>query len=889
MEDIILSIDGQNVRCAPGTSILDAAEGIGIKIPKLCHHPSLQPFGACRLCLVEDEKTGRLAASCVTPAVADMVIRTSSPRIQKHRRNIVRLMIAEHPESCLVCSKGNRCELRQIAAQLGIGETNLYPMPNYRNLEQANPFIVRDLSKCVLCGKCIRADHELVVVGAIDYSLRGFQSRPVTAHDVSLEESTCTFCGTCVSMCPTGALSTKNARHIGTPERERSAICGFCGVGCRLTFGVAHGKIVDVNPSRNRDSVNGPTLCVRGHFAHDFLNAEDRLASPLMRREDEEGEDSLLPIPWDQALDLVAKRLTDIKHEYGPQSIAFLGSSKCTNEENYLFQKIARVQVGTNNVDNGGYISGQYLLARIDERTGGACRVRALRDIEKAEAIVVLGADPSHSTPVLSYHIKRASEKGVPLIVADPRHTELSRIASLRLALRPRSDLELINALCFLLYENQWYDRSFVDQYTQGFSVFRLGLSSFDLDRAGRLTGLGVDSLKAAARCIKDRRICFVIGSGILQQQNGTYTIDAILNLALLTGSVGDSGPGLYVLAGENNQVGAMDMGTRPDALPGRAPLRDDGLRREWERIWQTKISPDPGINMCRMVEEAEKGNLKALYIMGENPLRSLPQQERVENALRRLDFLVVQDVVKTKTAGLADVVFPGACFSEKDGSYTNLEGRIQTGTAVVSPPGDARPDWEILALLAARMGSSDAHSGLDEIRGEIRRRVPMYGDLGTKEESWIASSGDETLSQEKGPGRPMPFTPVVSSGEDLPDEAYPFTAILGPLRYHLGSGTRTGRSERIQGFGQKGEAEICPEDADQLGIRNGDGVRAVSRHGEIERGVRLARTVGKGQLFVPLGFNGNDAMNLIGLADLTRPDAQGWKTCQVKLIKAEG
>jgi formate dehydrogenase alpha subunit len=551
-------------------------------------------------------------------------------------------------------------------------------------------------------------------------------------------------------------------------------------------------------------------------------------------------------------------------------------------------QKIARVHIGTNNVDSGGYISRQSLLARIDERTQGASRVHALRDIEEAEAIVVLGADPSHSTPVVSYHIKRAAEKGVPLVVADPRQTELSRIASLRLSLKPRSDLELINALCFLLYENQWYDRSFVDQYAGGFSVFRLGLSSFDLERAGRLTGLGVDSLKAAAECIKGRRIGFVIGSGILQQQKGTFTMDAILNLALLTGSLGRPGAGFYILAGENNQMGAMDMGTRPDALPGRAPLRDDGLRREWERAWKTKISPDPGLNMCRMVEEAEKGNLKALYIMGENPLRSLPQQERVQNALKKLDFLVVQDVVKTKTAGIADVVLPGACFSEKDGSYTNLEGRIQTGTAVVSPPGDARPDWEILALLAARMGSSDSHSGLDEIRGEISRRVPMYRDLGVKDESWIASSSGATPSQEKGPAKPIALTPVVSSGEDQPDEAYPFTAILGTLRYHLGSGTRTGRSERIKGFGLNGEIEICPEDADRLGLGDGDRVRAVSRHGEIERGVRLERTVGRGQLFVPLGFNGNDAMDLIGLADLTDPEAQGWKTCQVKLIKAE-
>jgi len=376
LETIALTIDGKRITCSAGTSVLEAAEQNGIKIPTLCHHPDLKPYGACRMCLVEDEKTGRLMASCVTPVAPDMVIQTATARIIKHRRNIARLMIAEHPESCIVCSKGNRCRLRWVAAQLGIGETNLYHMPNYKPFEEANPFIIRDLSKCILCGKCIRADHELVVVGAIDYNLRGFGSRPATAHELGLEQSTCTFCGTCVSMCPTGALSAKNTRYVGTPERESVSICGFCSVGCSLAIGTADNRIIEVNPAQQPESVNGATLCVRGHFAHDFLNSPARLISPMGRKNGSRKNDELVPVAWDDALDLVAHRLTEIKNENGPQSIAFLGSSKCSNEENYLFQKIARVMVGTNNVDNGGYIFGQTLMKVFDEKTADPVHVK---------------------------------------------------------------------------------------------------------------------------------------------------------------------------------------------------------------------------------------------------------------------------------------------------------------------------------------------------------------------------------------------------------------------------------------------------------------------------------------------------------------------------------
>jgi formate dehydrogenase alpha subunit len=886
LDTIPLTIDGKKITCPDGTSILDAAEQHGIKIPRLCHHPDLKPFGACRMCLVEDENSGRLMASCVTPAARDMVLQTASPRIVKHRRNIVRLMIAEHPESCIVCSKGNRCQLRQVAANLGIGETDLYHMPNFKPLEQANPFIIRDLSKCILCGKCIRADHELVVVGAIDFNLRGFGSRPATAHETGLEQSSCTFCGTCVSLCPTGALSTKNTRFVGSPASESDSICGFCGVGCNLAMGAADDHIIEVNPAHLPQSVNGATLCVRGHFAHDFLNSADRLVAPLLRKANDSNEKNLVPVSWEEALEQVVGRLMDIKHENGPQSIAFLGSSKCSNEENYLFQKIARQIIGTNNVDNGGYIFGQSLLKVFDEKTNGGYRVNRLADLAQAEVILTLGADPNHSAPVVGYYLKRAAHQGIPLIVVDPRQTELTNFASRWLSIKPRTDLELLNGIAALLHDKEAYDPEFIDRYTEGFSLFRYGLSSLDMDKVSGLTGLAKDTIQETADLLKGKKVAIVIGHGILQQKNAMHTLGAVLNLSLMTGSLGSTGGGIYVLAKENNQAGAMDMGASPDLLPGRQSLGQDTVRKKWEKNWKTNLSPDAGLNMVRMIEAAEKGSLKALYIMGENPLRALPQSERVQKALQKLDFLVVQDILNGDTAKIADVVLPGAAISEKQGSVTNLEGRIQSFDPVVRPPGKAKADWEILDLLAAGLGGKPYES-ITKIRKEIRQLIPLYASLNGSCQAWLEMTSDKALFNSKNTEELISFYPVVSTEAQSADPEYPFTAIVGTRRYQLGSGTRTGASERIQAFASAAKLEMGPRDAADLAVEDGDTVTVSSQYGTLTREVQIKPGLNPGHLFVPTGVKNNEAMSLFDLSDFTMPNAAGWKTCEVKIKKA--
>jgi len=603
----------------------------------------------------------------------------------------------------------------------------------------------------------------------------------------------------------------------------------------------------------------------------------------LIRRD---GESS--PATWDEALQVVSEGLISIKRKYGPQSLAFLGSSKCTLEENYLFQKMARVTLGTNNVDNGSYGSGKAIINPINERLDGGGRITSLAGLEKAEMIFVIGANPMQSAPVVGYSLKRASRiNGIPLFVADPRKTDLVPFSSLWLPLVPHSDCELINGLAAILYKRKAYDTDFINRFTEGFDLYRDGLSSLDLKRVSRVTGLEIEMMEKAANLIGRRKIAFVIGHGILQQRYGILAMDALLNLALMTGSLGDEGRGLYILSSENNQMGAWDMGTVPDFLPGRQSLCNDMIRRYWEQLWDARLSPDPGLNMIRMIEEAEKGNLKALYIMGENPIRSLPQPERIGNALGDLEFLAVQDILANETTRIADVVLPGAAFSEKGGSFTNLEGRIQSFEPAVSPPGEAKPDWEILDLLFAKMCYSKRYSSLQKIRAEISRLVPMYSELsGNGGSSWIKETSNVRPFHPDGEGEPIHFSPVISTKEETLDETYPFKAILGSLRYHLGSGTRTGHSDRIKDFALKGEVEISSEDSARLNLRDGDTITISSPFGSVSREVMLKKDLRSGLIFIPTAFHNNDAMKLIRLTQLGEADSPGWKECNVKVEK---
>lgn len=874
METTVVLINGKKIRCSAGVSVLEAADSAGIYIPRLCYHPALKPHGACRICLVEDEKNGRLLASCVTPVVDGMRVRTDTEAVLRHRRNIVRLMIAEHPESCVVCGKGNRCQLRRVAAELGVGEPDLYPMPTYRPLDQSNPFIIRDLSKCILCGRCIGACKELVGQGTIDYGMRGSRSRPVTLHDHPLQESTCTFCGTCVSLCPTGALSQKTSASSGTPERLHDSVCGFCGVGCTLSMGVFGDKVVEVSPAATEESVNGVTLCVRGHFAHDYLNSGRRLLRPQVRK-----DGGQVPVPWDEAVSVVSERLLGIRDKYGPSAIGFFGSSKCTNEENYLFQKLARGILGTANIDNGGFLCGLKNMAGFHKKTRGLFRNIRHVDIEKAEMIFIAGADHGETVPVMSYPIKRAARNGVPLIVIDSLASDLSRLSTLWLRPHPGSGniRMVIHALSALVYRQSGIDQGYIGRFTKDFDRFERDIAGLDLQRICSLTGLDMGALTAAADIISARRGVFFAGGEVLEANDGGAGLDAMINLFLVSGNMGRPGAGICLSARENNLLGAWDMGTVPDQLPGRIDVSDVAVRAPRG----ADLPRDRGLGMVEMIEAAERGDLKALYVMGENPLRSMPQQGRVKAALEQLEFLVVQDILETETVDIADVVLPGAAPAEKAGSFTNMEGRVQAFAPAVTPPGEAKADLDILGRVAKGLGCPGYAMVVGEIRAEIKRLVPLYEGMdGPGKRSWIGGMNVTGAERE---GAKIPFTPVAF--EDVEeDPVLPFIMTAGFRRFHAGSGTRTSNSERVRASGVEGEMEISEADAVMLGLRNGDSVRIVSAHGAIERRVIINQEMAKGTVFVPKGFSGNDVMNLFPLSYPGKKGVHGWLTCGVNI-----
>ena len=891
MKNIVVTINGKKISSPPGTTILAAAERNAISIPTLCSHAELTPHGACRICLVEDRNSGRLMASCVTPVAQDMNIATDSDRVREHRKNIVRLMIAEHPESCIVCNKGNRCELRRVAAELGVAETRLYPMPNYKPFETFNPFIARDLSKCILCGKCIRADHELVAVGAIDYSDRGFSSRPATLHERPLEESVCTFCGTCVSMCPTGALSTRSEHYAGTPEKEAYTVCGFCGAGCSMAVGVSGGRIVDINPSADKNTVNGATLCVRGHFAHDFLLSADRLTTPLIRKKTEDGSESLQAAGFDDALSSVVGRIADIKRRHGPESIGFIGSAKCTNEENYLFQKIARVIFETNNVTNCQERNGAALLRRIDERTGGAGRIMPFSGLENAEAIVVVGTDPEHTVPVAGYHIRRAVRNKTPMVVIDPSRSGIASFGGLWL--HPENNgkggfdafrfaVDALGTLAAIIAAENGADSRYIQSATNDPDGWIDSLSKQSPDARAQTAGIDPAKIRKAASMLLGKKIALVLPPDLLERRYGNEAFDAAFNLALLTGSIGVQNAGLFVFSLENNIAGALDMGCAPDLLPGRRNAADPDDRKIVEKAWEKVLPDTAGMGLYEMIEAAETGTLKALYIMGENPLRCLPNPERIAAALEKLEFIVVQDIVRTRTAEIAHVVLPAAAFSEKQGSFTNTEGRIQSFGPAARPPGDAMPDWNILASLARKAGYPEQYTTIEKIRQEIRRIAPLYAAMGSHRREWLKKA-------DPGGSKPFSFAPLPQPDTVKKDDSFPLTAYIGNLRWHLGSGSRTARSGRISAGYGTGRIGISRKDAENLGITTDDlpFVRITSATGSIERQAEISPGLPAGFIFVPSGFSGNDAMRI---ADFNAAGAGGknggqdWRTVRVRM-----
>jgi formate dehydrogenase alpha subunit len=888
VEAVTITLDGVEVSGYSGMTILDLAREAGVDIPTLCHDRYLAPTGACRLCIVEDESSGNLLASCVAPIRAGMVINTRSARVMERRRLLIQLMLASHPDSCLVCDKGNQCQLRKLGAEMGVGLVELEKIPRLAAIEEVNPFIERDLSRCILCAKCIRADQELVVEGAIDYIGRGFATKPATFNDMPLEQSECTFCGTCVAICPTGALMEKVRSYHGTATKTVDTVCPFCGCGCTLHLEVKDNQVVRARPGES--PVNHGTLCVRGSYGYDFIHSPERLTSPLIKVDGQFQEAS-----WEEAISRVAAQFKRLKSEHGTDSLAVLGSSKCTNEENYLLQRLARVTLGTNNIDNGSRLYSAASRVGLGQSIGFPGTTNSFEELEKSEVIMVIGANPPVSAPAVGYAIKRAVKyKGAKLLLIEVRPTKLAPFAHIWLKPRVGTDVALLNGLARVIIEERLFDQEFVARKTDNFDGLSQSLEPYTLEQVETITGIpGTDIERAARTLAQAEWASIVYGNGITQQVNGVDSVMALANLAMLTGNMEGRGGGIFALQRENNAQGACDMGSLPDFLPGYRSLDEGQARSDFEGRWGSSLPNSAGLSALEMMEQAKKRKLKGMFIVGENPAASFPSHSRVKKALESLEFLAVADMFLTETAKLADVVLPSASFAEKEGTFTNFEGRTQPVRKAIEPVGGCRPDWKIILQLSREMGQPMPYSSLQEVISEIEELVPFYqplatADLEKEDVEWAELEGEgvRTSRLYKGPfpsgfGRlsPASYTPPAEPSTN----GYPLTLLSGSILPHFGSGTRTLRASRLKEFSPKPWLEISRDEAKRFKLGDGDLVRVVSPAGELTTTVRVT-DLPAGLLFMPVSFPESPVGELLEVKLDPRSKAPSLKSCPVRL-----
>jgi formate dehydrogenase alpha subunit len=854
-------------------TILDLARESGLVIPTLCHDPNLASYGACRICIVEDERSGALMASCVTPIAPGMVINTQSPRVLERRAILVELMLASHPDSCPVCDKGNRCQLRSIASDLGVGLVRLQRIPQLASIEEVNPFIERDLSKCILCAKCIRACEDLVCEGALDYLGRGFVSKPATLGDQPLERSECTFCGTCVAMCPTGAIMEKEKSYRGTSATRVRTICPYCSCGCGISFEVKGERLVRARPDED-STINKGTLCIRGSYGYDFVHSPERLTTPLVRV-----NGNLEVVSWEEALRLVADGFRRVKATSGSNSLAVLGSSRCTNEENYLLQRFARCVLRTNNIDNGNR---PHRLADF----GGS--TKSIDALEKSQVILVIGANPTSSAPLVGYAIRRAvRQKGAKLIVVDPRQTMLASWAHIWLQPKAGTDVALVSGMAKAIIEEKLFDKDSLVEGVDNFEALAKSLQGSTAENIEDVTGVKWKDIVQAARLFAGaKKASIVYGDGVTQQVNG---VAALTNLALLTANTGDGGGCLYALQQDSNGQGACDMGSLPDYFPGYQLLTDAGIREKFEARWDCRLPTEAGLTALEMVKAAKAGKVRGMYVVGENPVVSFPNSDLIKQVLESLDFLVVQDMFLTRTAKLANVVLPAASFAEKEGTFTNFEGRVQRVRKALNPLGDSLPDWEIMIRLANKMGYSMAYSSPKEVMDEIAELVPLYSGVSYAK---LDVKGSQNGRVDYGTSEHRHFSlPKQAPHVTRSDDGFPFTLFVGSVLYQFGAGTRSSRSARLKKFMPGAFVEINPADAKKLKVKDGDKVKVSSPVGAVIVAARIAESVSKGSVFMAASCPEAPVLGLFDFVTDNQARALAMKSCSVKLerMSADG
>ncbi len=728
MSAINLTIDGKEISVAPGTTILEAARQLGIDIPTFCYDPDLAPNGACRICVVEVEKARALVASCVAPAGPGMVVHTESERVVKARKAILSLQLANHPLDCIVCEKTGNCKLQDYCYRYNVTTSDFVGEVKDLPYDDTNEFFLRDMNKCILCGICVGRCQEIVGAGAIDFTKRGFVTNVAPAFEDSIEESTCVYCGMCIDNCPVGALVPKYSFGQGRPwqTEQTEAVCPYCSLGCKLNLHVKDNTLIGVTPA-NESPVNKGQLCAKGKFGWDYVQSSERLTAPLIK-----SDGVFIEVSWEEALDYIVDNIKDVQERFCQDALMGLGSPKSGNEDSYLFQRLIR-SLGSNNVDSYTRHCHGHAVDSMMDSIGSAGMTNSIAELTGTNAILVIGTDPSESHPIIDFRIREAVAGGTSLTVSSPVYIPLVEAADIFLDLNAGTELALVNGIINVVINEELTDKDFIKKRTEGFDDLKKSVSKYTPEYVSSLTGLSVEAIVNTARNYASAEKAAIVSSGSIGNDlGGKELVTSLLNLSMLTGNLGSESTGIYLPYDENNLQGSADMGILPGMLTGYQPVSDKNVREKFEKKWNVKLSDKEGISVIDLLESGAK-KVRAMYIMGENPVACEGESGDMIDVLNNLDFLVVQDMFMTETASLADVVLPAASFAEKVSTYTNTERRVQLSEPALDLPGDAFPDWVIIYELADYFGFAWEYEGPENIFAEIAELTPDYAGISYK------------------------------------------------------------------------------------------------------------------------------------------------------------
>ena len=914
-EPISFTLDGRTVEAAPDDTIWQVAAREGVDIPHLCYapEPGYRPDGNCRACMVHIEGERVLAASCLRKPTDGMVVDTQAERATKAREMVFELLVADQPERSTAHDADSkfwqwtdRCEVTG----------SRFPARNTPAPDTSHTAMTVNLDACINCNLCVQACREVQSNDVIGVAARGAESKIIFDFDDPMGQSTCVACGECVQACPTGALLPATMVDeagvgVGAADRTVDSICPFCGVGCQVTYHLKDDKIIKVD---GRDGpANEQRLCVKGRFGLDYVHHAHRLTVPLIRKEGvaKRWDDEVDPgdpsthfreASWEEALALATSGLAKTRDEHGGNAIAGFGSAKGSNEEAYLFQKLIRTAFRSNNVDHCTRLCHASSVAALMETIGSGAVTAPFTAAEDSDCIIVIGARPTENHPVAATFLKAAAKRGAKLILMDPRGYALTRHADHFLQFKPGTDVALLNAMMHTIVEEDLVDAQYITGYTEGYDALRDSLADFTPEAMSAVCGVDAETIRTVARVYAtSKRSIIFWGMGISQSVHGTDNARCLISLALMTGQVGRPGTGLHPLRGQNNVQGASDAGLIPMVFPDYQSVTDPAARARFEKLWEIEdLNPDPGLTVVEIMDAAREGDIRAMYVMGENPAMSDPDQHHARQGLAALDHLVVQEIFLTETAFHADVILPASAWPEKTGTVTNTNRQVQMGRPAFDPPGLAREDWSIIQDLANGLDLGWSYDGPKDVYEELRQAMNSIGGI-----SWERLEREESVTypcDDDGPGTEIMFAtgfPTPSgrgkfvatelvAPDEIPDAAYPMVLSTGRMLEHWHTGAITRRATVLDALEPEAVASLHPREMKRLEIWPGDPIQVSTRRGTIEITARADRDVPEGMVFIPFCF-AEAAANL-----LTNPqlDPIGkipeFKFCAAKVERAE-